>query len=51
MGRWFTSNALPEAGAYVGGQRRYRAIINNDGGAVPIWELAQNNPSNGGEAA
>ena len=29
-----------EAVAYVGGQRRYRAIINNDGGAVPIWELA-----------
>ncbi len=40
-----------EAVAYVGGLRRYRAIINNDGGAVPIWELAQNNPSNGGEAA
>ncbi len=25
---------------YVGGLRRYRSIINNDGGAVPIWELA-----------
>ncbi len=28
-----------EAITYVGGLRRYRAIINNDGGAVPIWEL------------
>ncbi len=25
---------------YVGGLRRYRATVNNDGGAVPIWELA-----------
>ena len=40
-----------EAVAYVGGLRRYRAQVNNDGGAVPIWELAQGNPSNGGEAA
>ena len=31
-----TSDAM----VYVGGLRRYRAIINNDGGAVPIWELA-----------
>ena len=30
-----------EAVAYVGGLRRYRAIINNDGGAVPIWELVE----------
>jgi hypothetical protein len=30
-----------EAIAYVGGLRRYRAIINNDGGAVLIWELVQ----------
>ena len=37
--------------AYVGGLRRYRAIINNDGGAVPIWELAQTNPSSGGHIA
>ena len=29
-----------DAVAYVGGQRRYRAIVNNDGGAVLIWELA-----------
>ncbi len=29
-----------DAVVYVGGQRRYRVIINNDGGAVPIWELA-----------
>ena len=29
-----------EAMVYVGGLRRYRAIINNDGGAVLIWELA-----------
>jgi hypothetical protein len=25
---------------YVGGLRRYRAQVNNDNGAVPIWELA-----------
>ena len=37
--------------AYVGGLRRYRAIINNDGGAVLIWEHAQSNPSSGGNAA
>ena len=30
-----------EAVTYVGGLRRYRAQVNNDGGAVPIWELAQ----------
>jgi hypothetical protein len=42
-----TSDAM----VYVGGLRRYRAIINNDGGAVPIWELAQDNPSSGGNAA
>ena len=29
-----------EAVAYVGGQRRYRVQVNNDNGAVPIWELA-----------
>ncbi len=40
-----------EAMAYVGGLRRYRAIINNDGGAVPIWDLAQDGPSSGGDAA
>ena len=40
-----------EAVTYVGGLRRYRAQVNNDNGAVPIWELAQNNPSNGDEAA
>ncbi len=40
-----------DAVAYVGGLRRYRGQVNNDGGAVPIWELAQNNPSNGGFAA
>lgn len=28
-----------EAITYVGGLRRYRAQVNNDGGAVPIWEL------------
>ena len=42
-----TSDAM----VYVGGLRRYRAIIHNDGGAVPIWELAQDNPSSGGHAA
>jgi hypothetical protein len=36
---------------YASGQRRYRAQVNNDGGAVLIWELAQDNPSNGGNAA
>ncbi len=40
-----------DAVVYVGGLRRYRATINNDGGAVPIWELAQDNPSSGGHAA
>ena len=39
-----------EAVTYVGGTRRYRAIINNDGGAVPIWELGQDNPSKGGQS-
>ncbi len=39
-----------DAVAYVGGQRRYRAQV-NDGGAVPIWELAQDNPSSGDGAA
>jgi len=29
-----------EAVAYVGGLRRYRAQVNNDSRAVPIWELA-----------
>ncbi len=40
-----------DAVAYVGGLRRYRAQVNNDNGAVPIWESAQSNPSNGGDAA
>ncbi len=31
-----------EAVAYVGGLRRYRAQVNNDGGAVLIWELVGN---------
>ncbi len=39
-----------EAVTYVGGLRRYRAQVNNDGGAVPIWEMAQSNPSNEGAA-
>ncbi len=39
-----------EAVAYVGGLRRYRAQVNNDGGAVPIWEMAQNNLSTGSNA-
>lgn len=30
-----------EAVVYVGGLRRYRAMINNDGGAVPIWDMAR----------
>jgi len=38
-----------DAVAYVGGLRRYRAQVNNDGGAVPIWELVQITTSNGGE--
>ena len=37
--------------SYVGGQRRYRAQVNNDGGTVPIWELVQITTSNGGNAA
>ena len=40
-----------EAVTYVGGLRRYRAQVNNDGGAVLIWEMAQGNASSGGEAA
>ncbi len=40
-----------DAMTYVGGLRRYRAQVNNDGGAVPIWELAQNNQTDGGNAA
>ena len=36
---------------YIGGLRRFKAQVNNDGGAVPIWELEQNNPSNEGNAA
>ena len=40
-----------DAVAYVGGLRRYRAQVNNDGGAVPIWELVQITTSNGGNAA
>ncbi len=39
-----------EAVVCVGGLRRYRAQV-NDGGAVPIWELAQDNPSSGDGAA
>ncbi len=30
-----------DAVAYVGGLRRYRAQVNNDGGAVPIWALPE----------
>jgi len=40
-----------DAMTYVGGLRRYRAQVNNDGGAVLIWELAQDTPSNGDNAA
>ena len=41
-----------EAVTYIGGQRRFKARVNNDNGAVPIWELAAgSNPSNGGYAA
>ena len=40
-----------DAMTYVGGLRRYRAQVNNDGGAVPIWELAQSNQTDGGNAA
>ena len=36
---------------YVDGLRRYRATVNNDGGAVLIWELAQDDPLNGGSSA
>ncbi len=40
-----------DAVVYASGLRRYRAIINNDGGAVLIWELVQDSPSSGGKAA
>ncbi|MEE8453163.1 MAG: hypothetical protein V3R90_00095 [Limibaculum sp.] len=36
---------------YAGGMRRYRVNVNNDGRAVPIWELVQITTSNGGSAA
>ena len=39
-----------EAMTYIGGLRRYRAQA-NDGGAVLLWELAQDAPTNGGKAA
>ncbi len=39
-----------EAVTYNGGLRRYRAIINNDGGAVPIWEQVQDSQTDGGRA-
>ena len=38
-----------EAVVCVGGQRRYRAQVNNDNGAVLIWELVQITTANGGE--
>ncbi len=34
----------------LSGRIRHRAIINNDGGAVLIWELAQDNPLSGDAA-
>lgn len=38
--------------ALIGGLRRFKAQVNNDGGAIPIWELAQDgNPTNGGDVA
>jgi hypothetical protein len=40
-----------ETVVYVGGLRRHRSTVNNDGGAVPIWELAQNSQTDGGNAA
>ena len=43
-----------EAVVYVGALRRYRVNVNNDGGAVPIWEQAQstpNHPRTGGNVA
>ena len=42
-----TSNRLTDLSECI----RHRATVNNDGGAVLIWELAPNNPSNGGNAA
>ena len=35
-----------DAVAYVGNLRRYRVQVNNDGGAVPIWELADTQTEN-----
>ena len=40
-----------DAVVYVGGMKRHRALVNNDHGAVLIWELAQDTPSSGGFAA
>jgi hypothetical protein len=35
-----------DAVAYVGNLRRFRAQVNNDGGAVPIWELTDSQTEN-----
>lgn len=43
------AQAVSEAAVtYVGGLRRYRVNINNDGGAVPVWKLARNDAETGG---
>ena len=40
-----------ETVTYIGGLRRYRAQVNNDGVAISIWELAQDNLTDDGSAA
>lgn len=41
--------AISEAAVtYIGGLRRYRANVNNDGGAVLIWGLARDDAETGG---
>lgn len=37
-----------DAVVYIGGLRRYRVNVNNDGGAVPIWRLAPDDSGTGG---
>jgi hypothetical protein len=41
--RWFYHAALFAASEYG---RRFRAQVNNDGGAVPIWELTDSQTEN-----
>jgi hypothetical protein len=39
---WRTKTFQRIMGGYVGVSGRFRALVNNDNGAVPIWELPEN---------